>query len=820
MADRDQYEQRVRMLERDMCLPNPVSLFDYHLKALDASYIQFFQDRIRIEEQYIASLTQLHQKTRYIDSQIDQGADVTTLRQAWREARDCLDREAEARGAFVSALRTDVLSPLITLKESNDRTRKRIKEEIKDSHQAHIEYQENVLPRLKQRYIRKVQEVEEYRNERAFIPNSGFAPIPHNLPHPGEKTSPTSTTFGSSLPPHGVPAEAVPGSPPRHPIHAPQPQALPANPLGQVQSRPSTQSHAPRNRSPSAPTSLSDIGKALKGLLPDSGNRPVLNAMREFGERANPAMKNVKAKREADEADKEYRKGVHWLETLRIKRASTIRSGYTSLEDFIWEQGLTVRKVLQRYVDSLIGTSHTNSQLAGHIGSSVAKVSLERDRDILTQSFAQVDVALRRALPPTLYFNYLVGESKDLIFGVGLVDYATARGLTGGPGVALGLAGGGKAHAKEGSTGKPVRGEDRIRQDSIGSAHETVPRLVQLCVRDIDRRGLNTEGIYRISGRYANVQELRHLVEKDEAAFEINPQSDDVFCVSSLLKQYLRELPEPVFRMPLQERQQHTEDREDHIASNFRHLRGKMRKLPPVHQATLRLVIEHLARVASHSSTNKMDAKNLSIVFGALLFGEDEMPKDATALTMTQTKDSVLEDLITYAPLLFDDDRANSPPLPPAPQETPATVDNGSAQIRLLANDVRTTTNHPDRSQDFTPSLPPQPGHSIHPAARRQGTSSSTSSTSQVELSHSTQDLMARIDLGSPKRETTLPPAPPPSSEKPPRPSSVKPSIDRGSQDERASLHSPTLSRGHLETDSEILVSQSEANGSDRGHGV
>lgn len=63
-----------------------------------------------------------------------------------------------------------------------------------------------------------------------------------------------------------------------------------------------------------------------------------------------------------------------------------------------------------------------------------------------------------------------------------------------------------------------------------------------------------------------------------------------------------------------------------------------MRRLPPVHQATLRLLIEHLARVAAHRDRNKMDPKNLSIVFGGLLFGDDDMPKDGNVLSVAHTK--------------------------------------------------------------------------------------------------------------------------------------------------------------------------------------
>jgi hypothetical protein len=31
--------------------------------------------------------------------------------------------------------------------------------------------------------------------------------------------------------------------------------------------------------------------------------------------------------------------------------------------------------------------------------------------------------------------------------------------------------------------------------------------------------------------------------------------------------------------------------------------------MPPIHQSTLRVIVEHLSRVAAHSTQNKMDAK-------------------------------------------------------------------------------------------------------------------------------------------------------------------------------------------------------------------
>lgn len=67
-------------------------------------------------------------------------------------------------------------------------------------------------------------------------------------------------------------------------------------------------------------------------------------------------------------------------------------------------------------------------------------------------------------------------------------------------------------------------------------------------------------------------------------------------------------------------------------------IRAKLRRLPPVHQATLRALLDHLSRVVAFSEKNKMDAKNLAIVFGGAIFGEDEMPKGADLLSVQTWK--------------------------------------------------------------------------------------------------------------------------------------------------------------------------------------
>ena len=97
------------------------------------------------------------------------------------------------------------------------------------------------------------------------------------------------------------------------------------------------------------------------------------------------------------------------------------------------------------------------TQLAQHARSMVDRISPERDTTILT---ANIPKSFALAVPkPIMYYNYHVGECKDLIFGVTLADYATARGL----------------------------------------AEGEIPKIVKLCIEYIDERGLDSEGIYRVS---------------------------------------------------------------------------------------------------------------------------------------------------------------------------------------------------------------------------------------------------------------------------------------------------------------------------------
>ncbi|KAJ6604252.1 RhoGAP domain-containing protein [Mycena vulgaris] len=596
----------------------PVPLFDLHLRVLTDSFISFFQERKRIEESYVDSLSKLHKKIKSIDAFLDDRTDLSTTRSAWNEVRDNVDRESQARQAFLSTLTVDVINPLTSLRETQDRTRKRIKEDLKESGIAYNDFAENGLPRLKAKYARKFAEVEESKRAAAAAP-----PL-----------SPTPLTASGTE--HANPKAAQPG--------------VPLRPSG-------------RNRSPSSSTAFSDLAQQgkkqlnqLRGFLEKSGTV-------KDGGRETHALK-------ADEADKEYRNGVHWLETLRLRRIKTLENGYKSLEMFVEESSATVKKVLEKYTDNMTATTTTQTQLSTHARSIVDKISPEID---ISKLAAYIPRSLASAIPDRiLYHHGHVGECNDLIFGFSLEGEA--------------------------------------------------PKIIQLCIKEIDQRGLESEGIYRVSGRHAVVQSIQHEIERDESKFEFKPK-DDIYAVASLLKHCIcAELPEPVFKYALQDRIQHTEDRADHQSNSFVLLKSKIRRLPPVHQATLRALLEHLSRVVAFSDTNKMDAKNLAIVFGGVIFGEDEIAKTGDLLNIQTSKDTLMEDLIMHAHILYDDNAVHhSPPLPATPAGEPVPqLYYGSKRTHVATVPPASPPNRAETAspQDFTPRLPTRPANSIHPSAR------------------------------------------------------------------------------------------------------
>ncbi|TFK03271.1 vacuolar fusion protein CCZ1-like protein [Platysternon megacephalum] len=141
------------------------------------------------------------------------------------------------------------------------------------------------------------------------------------------------------------------------------------------------------------------------------------------------------------------------------------------------------------------------------------------------------------------------------------------------------------------------------------------PLLVEQCVDFIRERGLTEEGLFRMPGQANLVKDLQDSFDCGEKPlFDSNT---DVHTVASLLKLYLRELPEPVIPFAKYEDflscgQLLSKDK----GEGTRELAKQVKTLPQANYNLLKYICKFLDEVQSHSSVNKMSVQNLATVFG------------------------------------------------------------------------------------------------------------------------------------------------------------------------------------------------------------
>lgn len=75
-----------------------------------------------------------------------------------------------------------------------------------------------------------------------------------------------------------------------------------------------------------------------------------------------------------------------------------------------------------------------------------------------------------------------------------------------------------------------------------------VPIVLRRCVEEIERRGLDIIGLYRLCGSATKKRLLREAFERNSRAVELTPEHvPDINVITGVIKDYLRELPEPLF---------------------------------------------------------------------------------------------------------------------------------------------------------------------------------------------------------------------------------------------------------------------------------
>nr|XP_045014762.1 rho GTPase-activating protein 23 isoform X2 [Jaculus jaculus] len=231
-------------------------------------------------------------------------------------------------------------------------------------------------------------------------------------------------------------------------------------------------------------------------------------------------------------------------------------------------------------------------------------------------------------------------------------------------------------------------------QPAIENQH--VPLIVAACCRIVEARGLESTGIYRVPGNNAVVSSLQEQLNRGPG--DINLQDErwqDLNVISSLLKSFFRKLPEPLF----------TDDKyNDFIEANriedsrerMKTLRKLIRDLPGHYYETLKFLVGHLKTIADHSEKNKMEPRNLALVFGPTLVrtSEDNM---TDMVTHMPDRYKIVETLIQHSDWFFSDDEDKGERTPVDDKE-PQSVPN----IEYLLPNIGRTVPPSDPGSDST----------------------------------------------------------------------------------------------------------------------
>eukprot|EP00736_Rhodelphis_marinus_P008738 Rmarinus@m.27405 len=151
--------------------------------------------------------------------------------------------------------------------------------------------------------------------------------------------------------------------------------------------------------------------------------------------------------------------------------------------------------------------------------------------------------------------------------------------------------------------------------DVVMERESGIPAVILSAVRFVDDKGLELEGLYRVSGGQDDVRSLRSAFNREGPLEGVRKlrASSDVHVVTGLLKMYLRMLAVPLLTydayQDFVQASEIADEGERTVA-----IRLVLTSLPRTHRTTLSFLFAHFARVCAKEEVNLMSAENLAKV--------------------------------------------------------------------------------------------------------------------------------------------------------------------------------------------------------------
>ncbi|KAI5627511.1 rac GTPase-activating protein 1 [Silurus asotus] len=253
-----------------------------------------------------------------------------------------------------------------------------------------------------------------------------------------------------------------------------------------------------------------------------------------------------------------------------------------------------------------------------------------------------------------------------------------------------------------------TQGTVQSNQDTLEgfcpSTPPRVPALIIQCVKEIERRGLEEKGLYRVPGGERAVKELRErfLSAKPLLLHRV----DDVHVVCGLLKDFLRKLREPLVTFKLHKTFMEAAELDDDDNGSAMMIQA-IGELSQANRETLAFLILHLQRV-TQSPPCHMDQNNIARVFGPTIIGHGMFePSPLTIMRDTNTQPKVMLKLLSlpsdYWKGLLTSERDQE-----RPHTHPERDQLISSVVRSNISSAKNSTPTSDRDRMFKPVTSPE----------------------------------------------------------------------------------------------------------------
>ncbi|GAB6027268.1 hypothetical protein CHUAL_001553 [Chamberlinius hualienensis] len=168
--------------------------------------------------------------------------------------------------------------------------------------------------------------------------------------------------------------------------------------------------------------------------------------------------------------------------------------------------------------------------------------------------------------------------------------------------------------------------DGRSSKSEDGQLDETGSVFVNKCMSALENRGLEEQGLYRLVGVWSKVSKLLQmgLDKRKQEKLNLDDAVDwECKTITSALKNYFRNLPEPLMTFRL-----HSAfiaaAKQECRKSRINDVHALVHNLPNENMKMLKILIQHLRKVASKSDKNLMTVSNLGVCFGPTLLRPEE----------------------------------------------------------------------------------------------------------------------------------------------------------------------------------------------------